>query len=168
MSLAIKDLGPCQVLWDSTDLGPTLGGVVFKEEMATKDIKEDGHGETPVDKVFMGRQVTIECKFTRSTLAQLEKMIESSIAGVSNLKVTNSVGNAMFENAKELILKPLTDNVASATSSEWLHVHRTYPVAAVNFSYDTDAQRVVNVTFYAFPDDTSGQSGEIWRMGPSS
>lgn len=168
MSLAIKDLGPCQVLWDDNDLGPTLGGVVFKEEMATKDIKEDGHGESPVDKVFMGRQVTVECKFTRSSLTQLEKMIESSTAGVSNLKVTNSVGNPMFASAKELILKPLVDNVASSTTSEWLHVHRTYPVAAVNFSYDTDGQRVVNVTFYAFPDDTSGQAGEIWRMGPAS
>jgi hypothetical protein len=74
----------------------------------------------------------------------------------------------MFANAEELILKPLVNNTASATTTEWLHVHKTYPVAAVEFGYDNSGQRIINVTFRAFPDDTSGQVGEIWRMGPAS
>ena len=168
MALPIGDLGPCQVLWGSDDLGPTLGGVVFKEEVHSVDIKEDGHGDTPVDAVFTGRLVTIECKFTRSSLTQLEAMITSSTAGGSNLKVVNTVGDQMFANAEELILKPLVNNTASATTTEWLHVHKTYPVAAVELGYDNSGQRIINVTFRAFPDDTSGQVGEIWRMGPAS
>jgi hypothetical protein len=167
-SLPVKDLGPCQVLYDSVDLGPTLGGVTFKEELHTKDIMEDGHGDTPVDAIFIGRIVTIECKFTRSSLTQLEAMIESSTKGASNLKVVNSVGNAMFADAEELILKPLVDNVASVTAAEWLHIHRAYPVASVELPYDNSGQRVVSVTFKAFPDDATGQVGEIWRMGPAS
>lgn len=168
MSLPIKDLGPCQVLYDAVDLGPTLGGVTFKEELKTVDIKEDGHGDTPVDSIFMGRTVAIECKFTRSTLAQLEKMIESSTKSATGLAVKNSVGNSMYARAKELILKPLVDNVASAASGEWLHVHKAYPVASVNFGYDNSGQRVVNVTFRAFPDQTSGSVGQLWRMGPAA
>jgi hypothetical protein len=168
MALPTGDLGPCQVSWGSDDLGPTLGGVVFKEEVHSVDIKEDGHGDTPVDAVFTGRIVTVECKFTRSSLTQLEAMITSSTAGGSNLKVVNTVGDQMFANAEELILKPLVNNTASATTTEWLHVHKTYPVAAVEFGYDNSGQRIINVTFRAFPDDTSGQVGEIWRMGPAS
>jgi hypothetical protein len=166
--MAVKDLGPCQVLYNAVDLGPTLGGVTFKEELHSVDIKEDGHGDTPVDAIFTGRIVTIECKFTRQTLAQLEAVIESSTKGASNLKVVNSVGNDMFADAEELILKPLVDNVASVTASEWLHVHRAYPIASVELPYDNSGQRIVNVTFKAFPDDATGQVGEIWRIGAAS
>ncbi len=167
-ALPIKDLGPCQVVWNGTDLGPTFGGVTFKEDMKVNEIFEDGHGETPVDAVFGGRIVSIEAKFTRSTLAQLEAMIEASTAGATNLKVKNAVGIQMFALSKELILKPLVDNVPSGTTTEWLHVHRTYPVASVGYTYDKSGQRVTNVKFYAFPDDVSGQVNEIWRIGPSS
>jgi len=167
MALPIGDLGPCQVLWGGDDLGPTLGGVVFKEEVHSVDIKEDGHGDSPVDAVFTGRLVTIECKFTRSTFDQLEAMITGSVATATNLKVVNTVGDQMFADAEELILKPLVNNVASVTTSEWLHVHETYPVAAVEFGYDNSGQRIINVTFRAFPSATSGMVGEIWRMGPA-
>jgi hypothetical protein len=167
MALPIGDLGPCLCLWGGTSLGPTLGGVTFKEEVTSVDIREDGHGESPVDAIFTGRKVTIECKFTRSTLAQLEAMITGSTAGADNLKVVNTVGDQMFADSEELILKPLVNNVASVTATEWIHIHKTYPVAAVEFGYDNSGQRIVNVTFRAFPDTTSGQVGEIWRMGPA-
>jgi len=172
MALPIGDLGPCLVEWGGTDLGPTLGGVTFKEEVHSVDIKEDGHGDSPVDAVFTGRLVTIECKFTRSTLAQLESMITSSDGAPTNLKVVNTVGDQMFALAEELILKPLVNNAAEVaeptTDGLWMHVHRTYPVAAVEFGYDNSGQRIVNVTFRAFPDDFSTRVGEIWRMGPDA
>ena len=151
MALPVKDLGPCQVLYNNVDLGPTLGGVKFKETLNSVDIKEDGHGVTPVDAIFTGRVVTVEATFTRSSLAQLESMIESSTAGADNLAVVNSVGN-----------------VASSDDTEWLYVHRAYPIADAVLTYDNSSQRVVKVTFKAFPDDASGQVGEIWRMGPIS
>jgi hypothetical protein len=168
MPLPVKDLGPCQVLWNSIDLGPTLGGVTFKEDLKYVAIHEDGHGETPVDAIFTGRILTVEAKFTRSSLTQLEAMIESSTKTATNLKVTNSVGNDMFADSEELILKPLVDNAASATSTEWLHIFRTYPVAKTTLAYDNKGQRVVDVTFVCFPDDTSGATdGLMWRMGPA-
>lgn len=168
MSLAVKDLGPCQVLFNSVDMGPTLGGVTFKEELHSVDIKEDGHGDTPVDAVFTGRIATIEAKFTRASLAQLEALIESATKSATNLKVKNSVGNQMFADAKEVILKPLVDNSPSAVTTEWLHIHRAYPIAAVELGYDNQNQRIISVTFKCFPDDASGQVNEIWRMGPAS
>jgi len=167
-ALAVKDLGPCQVLWNNIDLGPTLGGVTFKEEQHSVDIKEDAHGDSPVDAITTGKVTSVEANFTRSSLTQLEYMIESSTKSATNLKVVNSVGNPMFANSKELILKPLVDNVASVTTSEWLHVHRTYPLGAQELKYDNSGQRIIKVVFKVFPDDLSTQVGEIWRMGPAS
>lgn len=167
-ALNIKDLGPCQVLWNNIDLGPTHGGVTFKEDQTFNDIFEDGHGKTPVDAVTSGKLTGVEANFTRSSLTQLEYMIESATKGTNNLKVVNSVGNAMFASSEELILKPLVDNVATVTTSEWLHVHRTYPLGAPEFKFDNSGQRVIKVVFKCFPDDFSTQVGEIWRMGPAS
>jgi hypothetical protein len=168
-ALNIKDLGPCQVLWNSINLGPTLGGVTFKEEQHSVDIHEDGHGDTPVDAITTGKITTVTANFTRSSLTQLELMIESATKSLvtGNLKVVNSVGNAMFAASEELILKPLVDNVASILPAEWLHVHRTYPLGAPEFKFDNSAQRNIPVVFKCFPDDLSGQVGEIWRMGPA-
>ena len=162
-----KDLGPCQVLWNSVDMGPTHGGVVFKEELHSVDIHEDGHGDTPIDAIFTGRIVSIEAKFTRLTLAQLDALIESATAGASKLTVLNSVGNAMYANAKELVLKPLVDNVASATSSEWLHLLKAYPVASANFTYDNNNQRILTVVFKCFPSRDTGTLNQMWRVGPA-
>lgn len=167
-ALPTKDLGPCQCLWNNIDLGPTHGGVTFHEEQHSVDIHEDGHGDSPVDAITTGKITSVEANFTRLTLTQLEYLIESSTKGTSNLKVVNSVGNAMLANSKELILKPLVDNVASVTTSEWLHVHRTYPLGAPEFKYDNSGQRILKVVFKCFPDDLSTQVGEIWRMGPAS
>jgi hypothetical protein len=168
MALPIGDINPVQVLWNGVDLGPTFGGVKFNEELTKKEIFEDGHGKTPVDAVFTGRLTSVVAKFTRSSLTQLEAMIESSTAGANNLKVVNSVGNAMFASSEELILKKLVDNTPSVLPAEWLHVHRTYPIAKPSFDFDNDNQRLIEVEFMCFPDDFSTQVNEIWRMGPAS
>ena len=166
-----KDLGPCSVIWDlagvNIELNPTFGTVSFKDEITHAEVKEDGHGEAPVDAVTTGRKVELTVPMTRSSLAKLEAAIKGSVAGVSNLKVSNVAGGAVFADAKEVIVKPLVNNVASVVTSEWLHIHRAYPFVALEWTYDNSGQRVTNVVFKAFPDDTSGKVGEMWRMGPA-
>ena len=166
-----KDLGPCSVIWDpsgaNVELNPTFGDVIIKDELTYAEVKEDGHGEAAVDAVPTGRKVEVTVPMTRSSLTQLEAAIKGSVAGVSNLKVSNLVGGAVFANAKEVIIKPLVDNVASVTTSEWLHIHRAYPFAALEWVYNNAGQRVTNVILKAFPDDTSGKVSEIYRVGPA-
>lgn len=172
MSLPIKDLGPCSVTWDPDgtplELGPTTGGVKFSDEPKYKQINTDQHGETPVDAIFTGRDVQVVVPMTLSSLAQLEKVIAASVKGTSNLKVSSPVGTSMFSSAKALLIKPMTNGAASSTESEWLRVHRAYPVGKTNFDYDAGTQRKVEVTFICFPDDTSGQVDEMWRIGAAS
>jgi len=83
------------------------------------------------------------------------------------LKVSTHVGGAMYASAKEIIVKPVVDNVASVTTSEWLHIHKAYPVPGFEVTYDNAGQRVWRVTFKVFPSETSGQIGELWRYGPA-
>ena len=166
-----KDLGPCSVLWDQAtanlELNPTFGGVTFKDEVQKVDILEDQQGVTPVDAVHVGRLVEVVVPMTRSLLTQLEKGIMGSVQTGTTMKVTNEVGDAVFANAKELIIKPIVDGVAAATST-WLHVHRCYPFSNLEWVYDASGQRVTNVVFQAYPDDATGRVNEMWRLGANA
>ena len=166
-----RDLGPCSVIWDragdNIELNPTFGGVTFRDEVLDADIHEDQAGETIVDGVHTGRIVEVTIPMTRSSLAQLEVAIKGSTATATNLKVKNWVGGNQFPLAKELLIKPIVDNVPSADTEEWLHVFRTYPKSNLEWQYNNADQRVTNVVFKVFPDDESGNVRQMWRMGPA-
>lgn len=169
MGAPYGDLGPCTVLWDvdgnNVDLGPTYGGVVFKDEVKYKEIREDGYGEQPVDAVFVGRVTTVTCKMTESSINQLNQVIPSSTLAGSVLTVKGSVGTQMRALAKKATLKRLIDGVASTTAAEWITLLLCYPIASPNWQFDADNQRVTDVTFVAFPSKTTGSIGQTWKMG---
>jgi len=174
----IRDLGPCCVLWDPTpganlDFKPTYGTVTFRSEDNAEDIFEDGHGLAPVDAVYTGRVALLEVPITRPDISALDVVLHGATKHKTGgkykiLKVPNVVGDNMFPIAMEIILKPLINNSCSGTPSEWIHIHRCYPMSMYEIGYDNAGQRVYNVTFKCFPDDSSGQVNQIWRMGPAS
>ena len=162
----IRDLGPCQVLWNSIDLGPTHGGVKYKLADSAKDIFEDGQGETPVDSVFIGVIVgPVEVPLTRLTEPQLDADWPgtSDVGGV--LHISNVVGEAMYDQAHDLVLKPLINDVPSVDPTEWVTFWKTYPMRDAEVVYDNAGQRVFLTKFKIFPSDVSGQVGEFGKIG---
>jgi hypothetical protein len=169
MGAPYGDLGPATVIWDvdgnAVDLGPTYGGVVFKDDVKYKEIKEDGYGEQPVDAVFTGRIATVTCKMTESSINQLANVIPSSSLAGSVLTVKGSVGTQMRALAKKVTIKRLIDNVVSTTATEWITLLLAYPIASPNWQFDADNQRITDVTFLAFPSKTTGSIGQTWKIG---
>jgi len=161
----IKDLGACQILFDDVDLGKTFGDVVFKSEVSSVPIQEDQEGTTPVDEVMTGRVVSVEVPMTRATLAQMTKVIPNSSIVGDALIVKNPVGTTLADVAKELILKPIVNNVASADSSTWLTIYKCAPRENIEITYNNASQRIFGVTFIAFPSTTSPFTGNLWKIG---
>lgn len=169
--LPFRDLGPVEVTWDPdgtpVTLSPFFGTVNLKSELQVADVKEDGQGDIPVDAVDIGRLVTLEIPMTRSSLTQLEKAIHGSTKTSTNLQVPNKVGNTLYALSKEIILKPMVDNVASVTTTEWIHIFKCYPIEKIEVGFDNANQRVLIVEFKVFPDRASGNVGELYRVGPA-
>lgn len=168
----IRDLGPGVIQWDPSgvnlNLYPTNGAISFKSELITKDVHEDGHGDIPVDKVTMGRMVTVEIDLTRQDLTNLEAAVYGSTAGVNNLVVTNKVGQALYDTAKQAIIKPLEDgDTISVTNTEWIYLFKVVLLEAFELAYNREDQRTFKVILGIFPDDTSGNVGALWRIGPA-
>lgn len=165
-------LGPCSILWDPSEanleLNPTFGGVTFKDEVQMAEIKEDQQGETIVDVVLTGRIVELTIPMTQATLDQLNVVIAGSVKTGTTLKVSNIVGTSVFANAKEIIIKPIVNNIPTTDTAKWIHIFRAYPFSNLEWGFDVSTQRATNVLFKGFPDDASGQVGEMWRMGPAA
>jgi len=161
----IYDLGSCQILFDGVDLGKSFGDVIFRSGVASQPIHEDQAGTTPVDEVITGREVTVEIPLTRASVETLAKVVPNSELSGDTLKVKNPVGTTLRDTAKELILKPIKDNEPSADPKTWLTVFKASPREDFEIVYNNEGQRVFKVTFVAFPDDTSGNVGYIWKMG---
>jgi len=161
-----RDLGPCEAIFDSVALGPTFGDVSFNSVEETIAVFESHFGKTPVDEIRMGKVISVTVPLTRSSLAQLADVITGATSGVGSLLVDAlDVGVSMYDAAKELILKPIVNGVVSTTASEWLYVYKAAPKEDMAIIYNEDSQRVFNVIFASFPDQTSGQASRQWAFG---
>ena len=172
-----RDMGPCCIVWDpdgvNLDMKPTFGTVTYRPEDQKEDVFHDEHGVAPVDSIHTGRPATLEVPMTSPNLAQLEAVIKGSTKKKSAGKykilwVPNTVGCAVFANAKVIIVKPLCNQVCSAIEAEWLYIFRAYPFAQLEIGFDNNGQRVYNVLFKCYPDDVSGSNNMIYRFGPAS
>lgn len=160
MANPIKDLGPCEITFDSVSLGATFGGVVFRHTEESRPVREDQQGVTNVDELKVGVSCEIEVPLTRSSLGQLSKVIGNSTYTGSKLQVGVVVGQSLLDSAKELIIKPIIDSVVSTDSKTWLTVYKAYPRVDLEVNYNFENQRVYKVMFKAFPDD-----GKLWKIG---
>ena len=161
-----KDAGPAAVYWKGIFVGVTQGGFKVKAEDKYIEIKEDGQGNAVVDAIFAGRDVNeIELPLTRCTLAQLNTVIPNSGINGSILEIWNPVGYAMYALAGELEFRPMVNNVASTTTTEFVSFPKAYPVLAMEFGYDVSNQRTIKIKFKVFVKQESPNFGDLIIFG---
>jgi hypothetical protein len=156
----IKDLGPCQVTFNSVDLGKTKGGVIFRDSMNQVEVMEDQAGSTPVDHILTGRKISVEILMSRSTLAQLIKVIPGASSLGSYTIINNKSSITRASTAASLILAPLVNGVAS---TERLTIFKASPITDIELSFDNENQRVYKVTFNVYPD--ADNSNRLYQIG---
>jgi len=158
-----RDLGPCQVWYGGSQVGTAWDGVTVRFTDNDAPVYEAEHGETPVDAVHIGQgQVEVTVPLTRLSLADLTIVVPGGTTTVSGMKVVNDrVGVSEYDNAQELILKPIQGN-STASDQYWFHVPKAYPLPDMEISFNTRDQRVYNVTFKGFPD---ADTGVVWHIG---
>jgi len=165
--LPFGDKGPVQVVWDYEGtplvLNPTFGTVNFRTTDSISDVQEEEWGETPVDAVFTGTVVELEVPMARSTLQQLITLLEgvdSGAGGVAAFKAKS--GCDMYENAKQIVLKPLCDNQPVADSKKWIRLYKCFPYRTFELGFDREGQRVHLVVFKVFVNQDSGYEGKLY------
>ncbi|GAG86973.1 unnamed protein product, partial [marine sediment metagenome] len=117
----VRDLGPCQVWYNSANIGDVFGTVSFRYSQEDADVFEATYGNTPVDAIVVGSGPTeVTVPFTRLNLADLATVLPGgsrssggATSGNVELLAGDEIGASEYDNAAELILKPIISGIVT-------------------------------------------------------
>ncbi|EHK6545754.1 hypothetical protein PXQ65_004201 [Vibrio parahaemolyticus] len=154
-------LGTCKITFAGEDLGLTLGGVELSVETTTHETKVDQFGETTVNEIITGRNVTVTAPLAETTLENLVKVMpgatlitDSTDSSKKRVEVKTGVGESLLDVAQELILHPIA--LPDSDVSEDVVIPKAATAGAMNFAYQLDQERVFNSQFKGYPDPSTG------------
>lgn len=175
--LTIGDIGPCVIIWDYEGtpicLGPYLGTVELRVVDSVSDVQEEGYGDAPVDGVFAGTVWELDVPMARNSLGTLqhtigyEKMGALSVSG-RRLHLYNMAGCSMYENAKQILIAPICNNVPNPDPHTWTLLYKCHPFRDYALGWDRSGQRTHMVKFKVFPNQDSGYCGDYGTEGLES
>lgn len=166
----IANISAGEFIWDvggtPVNMGPTTGAILFKSTQSTVDIFVDGYGDTPYDSVTKGRPVELELNMSEMNVGRLSLIQGVTVETGPVFKFDNNCGVSLRDAAKKITIKPKINLVVSTDATEWLSVYKCSPPLDVfEFGYDDESHRIFKVIFKVFPDDATGNVGNLWVIG---
>jgi hypothetical protein len=150
-------LGTCSVMYNSVDLGLTIGGVEVEVTTETHETKVDQFGETVVNEIITGRNIMAKVPMAETTLDNLvaimpgaTKTIDGTDPDIIKVEVATGVGTSLFDGAQTLTLHPIANGVLDL--SEDLTIPLAATPGGINFAYRLDQERVYVADFKGYPD----------------
>lgn len=142
----------------------TKGGIQFSATTSKQDITVDQYGDTVVKSILKGRTAQVTVPFALYDLAKLATVIPNSeLVGTGDSAKINVKAQAGFDlltNAKKLVIKP-TD--PDATPNDYITVPLAGALADPEYTFNADNERIVNITFIAYPD--LANDGVLYVLG---
>jgi hypothetical protein len=167
----ILPLSAGEVNWDgagdNVNLGPfSKDQIIFKSELSTVDIFQQGYGDTPYDSFTKGRVASLELTMREMTAARLE-LIQGCVQSTGPVfTFDSSCGVSLRDAAKEVIIKPMVNLVVSTTNTEWITIFLVSPpIDAFEIGYDDEGERLWKVMFKVFPSAATGTVGKLFKIG---
>jgi len=162
-------IGACSVVFGTTNLGHTKGGVEVTYSPEYADITADQYGNTPIDKALIGETMTVKVPLTESQVANLAiAMPLGELDGATDARLTvgKDAGARLAAEAAKLVLHPLV-NAANDLSDD-IVLHKAAVHGEVVLPFMVDEQRVIEVEFVAFIDTTKSTGNYLGHMGDST
>ncbi|AEB25372.1 MULTISPECIES: hypothetical protein [Bacillus] len=142
----------------------TKGGIVFKAQMSKQDTTVDQYGDSIVGSRTKGGTCECTVPFAIYDLEKIHKAVPNSKyvsdGDKKKLVVSGKAGYDLLKDAKPLRIKP-TD--PEATANDWLTIPLAGASTDIEYTYDSDNERIANLTFTGYP-DTMGE-GDLFIMG---
>lgn len=156
------ELGPCRIYFGTAgaeaDIGKTQGGVriTFSEDAA--DLMSDQYGTQPEDQVITGQAADVVvpmAEVTHANFAIALNQTSKQIGADSGVAGESLVGTKRSTKANSLLLKKYVNGSISADTDDWIRFPKASPLGNVEVAFDGANQRILEVTFKAFPDANS-------------
>jgi len=159
----IIPLGPCEVRYNTVNLGHTIGGVNVRITSHWKTIVVDDYGNTPVDDFERGMEIEIDVPLGQYDLEQLKIALPNYAQHTpDNLRLNfgDKVGDKITkyrlvvdpEDAREL---PVVVYLAAVTNQ-------------ITIAYTQEAEKIIQVTFKGYIDESRAVGDRLFRIGGGS
>lgn len=161
-------LGVCKVSFGGENLGFTKGGVEVQVTTDSHVVSVDQLGSTPIAEYITGRNCSVKVPLAETDIDHLVAIMPGAtkitdtttpIGDGIYAEVTTGVGTDLRTIAKVLRLHPIS--LPDTDKSEDFIIPLAATTGALNFSYKLDDERVFNVEFKAYADDT----GKLFYVG---
>jgi len=154
------ELGPCQVLFGTagseTDLGKTQGGVTVSFNTSVADLLSDQFGTAPEDQAITGQGATVTVPLAEYSVENLAIALNQTAldyGGDKGIKGSLLTGTFLKSaKAQSLLIKKYVNGVPSTDEDDWIRFPSAAPTGTFDIPYDAATQRVIEVTFTAYPD----------------
>jgi len=170
MAIADMELGPCQVLFgdedSEVDLGRTEGGVVITWITDLTDLMSDQYGSQPEDQVVTGMGATIVVPLAENTKFNWALALNQSVSAGGNLvEGASIIGTKLYDQANSLLLKKYVAGSPSTDEADWIRFPKAAPSGNFETTLGKTNQRIIEITFTAFPDRTTN---DLYYIGDES
>ena len=172
--LPYGDIGPCEVTWDyggtPVIITPYLGKVKLRMTDTVTDVHKEGEGAAAIDAYFGGSTMELEIPMARSTLVQLAQTIGYGAMGTLSpagtvLTLHNVAGFDLYTLAKQIVIKPICNNVPDTNMRHWVTLFKCHPYRDYELGFDRDGERIHMVKFKVFPNQDTGYEGDFYTEG---
>lgn len=154
-------IGACKASFKGTDLGLTKGGCEVTITTNKHEVTVDQFGTSVVNNYITGRQIMVKVPLAETDLNKLLAVIpgatlvtDATVNTKKKLVIPHGAGISLADIAGELILHPTA--LADSDKSEDVVAPLASPGGDMTFSFVVDAERVYNVEFAVYPDETTG------------
>ena len=158
-------LGVCSVVFNNVDLGHTIGGVTVSYEPIYHDRVVDKYGATIVDKILMGEKLTAKVPLAETTLANLQIAIPEGTTSGDKLTLGSSVGDALSDEAKVLVLHPIANEASNRDDD--VVIHKAVSSGPIEIAFKNDGEKIYEVEFMALLDETKTDGNYLGFIGDS-
>jgi len=155
-------LGPANVYFDGVLLGYLGDTLDIEITTTTAPLTGAQYGTSPLDKVVTGGSVMVKVPLKELSLTKMATGILNSrmVSGASGVRLdfVNKAGLSARSLAKELIVASLDGGQETTDPSRIYVIPECSPAdSAVKIAFSPTAQRMVEITFEAWPSDATGR-----------
>lgn len=163
------DIGPCQVLWASVDLGGTHDNVKIKFKYDKTFLTADQFGKSKLDAANSGIDVTISTSFLETrNKTNFQKVFPTSILNGTThkyLDFTDQTAVRQLSLAGALRLHPMVD-ASGSNDNEW-YFYKALPMEDSEYTFGPTEQAKLKITWQVLLDTTTSPP-RMFRAGDFS
>lgn len=160
-------VGVCSVNYNGLDLGHTIGGVEVIYKPKFKDVMVDLYGDTKVEQILVGEELTAKVALAEYTIANLRNAIpQATFGGAANTRIT--IGAKSGKSNKAVAYALTLHPISQGTKAYDINFYKASVGNQITLKHTNKDEKVIEIVFEALLDETRSDGNYLGMIGDST